>query len=97
MLADTMASAGRPLSVIEFNSYLLAGLVTEFDSLVTSVTTRFDPPSSKEIFSHLLTHEAQLNHQQTSSLSTTDNSANVFAKTTRNSYRGGCSGQNKGS
>lgn len=39
ILADTMAVAGRPLSSVEFNIYLLAGLGSDYDSLVTSVTT----------------------------------------------------------
>ena len=97
LLADTMAVVGQPLSALEFNSYLLAGLGTEFDSLVTSVTTQFDPPTSEELFSHLLTHEARLNHQQTNSLSTIDISANVLAKTSRNNFCGGCFGRTRGS
>ena len=58
ILADTMATAGRPLPPEDFVPYLLAGLGLEYDGLVTSVTSRITPISSSEILSHLLAHEA---------------------------------------
>ncbi|KAB1216375.1 Retrovirus-related Pol polyprotein from transposon TNT 1-94 [Morella rubra] len=91
-----MAAVGRPLTSPEFNSYLLAGLGTEYDSLVTSVTTRMDPSSSKELFSHLLTHEARLTHQATS-LNSTEITVNATTKASGPSFRSGRSGRNKGS
>ncbi|KAB1213363.1 Retrovirus-related Pol polyprotein from transposon TNT 1-94 [Morella rubra] len=95
LLADTMAAAGKPLSAPKFNSYLLAGLGTEFDSLVTSVTTRLDPPSSEELYSHLITHEARLNHQAVSLLST-EITANISSKSQPSHFRGGGPGKNRG-
>ena len=45
-LCDTLAAAGKSLPPIEFITYLLTGLGTDFDSLVTCITTRVDPLSS---------------------------------------------------
>jgi acyl carrier protein phosphodiesterase len=38
-------------------SYILAGLLAEFDSLMTSITTRIDPMSLEELYDHFLTHD----------------------------------------
>ena len=39
-LGDTLAAVGQSLLDTEMSSYIIAGLGTEFDPLVTSVTTR---------------------------------------------------------
>lgn len=96
LLADTMAAAGCQLSSTEFNTYLLVGLSIEYDSLVISVTTRFDLPSSEELFIHLPTHEAWLNHQN-ASLPSSEITANVSTKSTCAPYHGGRSRRNRGS
>jgi len=44
-LAHTLAASEEPLKSSEFISYLLAGLNSEYDPLVTSITTRVDPLS----------------------------------------------------
>jgi hypothetical protein len=41
--ADTMASLGHPLSDEEVLGYMLAGLGSDFEPLVTSIATRDDP------------------------------------------------------
>jgi hypothetical protein len=64
-LADTLAAAGQPLNDFELISFLLAGLGSEFDPFVTSVTTRVDPMSLEELYAHLLTHEMRLEHNST--------------------------------
>lgn len=43
LMVDTLATAGKSLTDTEFTTYLLAGLRLDFDSLVTSITTRVDP------------------------------------------------------
>ncbi|KAJ0962599.1 hypothetical protein J5N97_027721 [Dioscorea zingiberensis] len=65
-LADTLAAIGRPLEDEEIITYLLAGLDSEFDPLVTSVTTRTDAMSLSDIYAHLLSFEMRLEHHNTS-------------------------------
>ena len=59
-LGDTLAAVGQALSDTEMSSYILAGLGTEYDPFVTSVTTRVDPLSLDELYGHLLAHEQRL-------------------------------------
>ena len=49
--ADAMASIGKPLSDDEVLGYMLAGLGSEFEPLVASITTR-DEPVSSAVFMH---------------------------------------------
>lgn len=42
-LHDTLATIGKTLSSFELNTYFLVGLGSDFDSIVTSITTRVDP------------------------------------------------------
>ncbi|KAJ0972283.1 hypothetical protein J5N97_020242 [Dioscorea zingiberensis] len=65
-LADTLAAIGRPLEDEEIITYLLAGLDSEFDPLVTSVTTRIDSMSLNDIYTHLLSFEMRMEHHNTS-------------------------------
>lgn len=59
LLADSLVSTGNPVSDRDFNIYLLGGLGPDFDSVVTSLTTRQDILTPEEILSHLLTYEAR--------------------------------------
>ena len=63
-LGDTLAAVGQALSDTEMSSYILAGLRTEYDPFVTSVTTRVDLLSLDELYGHLLAHEQRLEQQQ---------------------------------
>jgi hypothetical protein len=101
-LCDTLAAAGQPLSDDESISYILAGLGSDFDPFVTSVTTRLDPMTIEELYNHLLTHEMRIDHQnQSSGLLTA--SAHVASRQSfkgrpqrpHQSYRGG--GSTRGS
>ncbi|XP_012700229.1 uncharacterized protein LOC105914105 [Setaria italica] len=58
---DEMIEAGRALSDDELVEYVLAGLGPEFESLVTSLTTRIESVSIDELYSQLLTFEARSN------------------------------------
>jgi hypothetical protein len=60
LLSDTMAAIGHPLNDFETVSYILAGLGSEYDPFVTSITTRVDPLSLEEIYGHLLAYELRL-------------------------------------
>ncbi|KAF5480780.1 hypothetical protein F2P56_001496 [Juglans regia] len=61
-LSDTMCAAGTPLSSDEFTSYLLAGLNSDYDALVMSITARLEPMAPEELYSLLLTYESRLAH-----------------------------------
>lgn len=63
LLYDTLAIASKSLHSIEFITYLLAGLGTDFESVVTCITTRVDPLSPSQVYSHLLNHETCIFHQ----------------------------------
>jgi hypothetical protein len=61
MLAHTLVASDEPLKSSEFVSYLLAGLNSEYDPLVTSITTRVDLLSIEELYGYLLTYEQRIN------------------------------------
>ena len=44
-VADEMATTRKPLGDEEFNSYVLTGLGSDYNSLVTSIVTRVEPIS----------------------------------------------------
>jgi hypothetical protein len=63
-LAAEMAVAEAPLSDDEVLSYLLAGIPSNYDSFVTSITTKNEALSLEEVYAHLMAYEAcQLCHQ----------------------------------
>jgi hypothetical protein len=63
-LAAEMAAAEAPLSDDEVLSYFLAGLPSDYDSFVTSITTKNEALSLEEVYAHLMAYEAhQLRHQ----------------------------------
>lgn len=49
MLSDTLTAAGKNLSSTKLLTYLLAGHGPEYDSFVTSVTTRLEPISLDQL------------------------------------------------
>ncbi|GFS31620.1 hypothetical protein Acr_00g0018360 [Actinidia rufa] len=71
-LSDTLAAIGKPMEDCEIVSYLLAA----YDPLITSITTRVDPMTLDDIFSHLLNYEMRL-EQQTSAVDMTVAYANI--------------------
>ncbi|KAA8536399.1 hypothetical protein F0562_028877 [Nyssa sinensis] len=79
-LADTLAAIGHPLPDTEIVSYLLGGLDSSYDPIVTSIQTREDPIELEDIFGHLLTFELRL-QQHTQVLEATIGSANVATRT----------------
>ncbi|XP_040987834.1 uncharacterized protein LOC121235556 [Juglans microcarpa x Juglans regia] len=58
LLRDTLFAAGKPSSSSDFVTFLLAGLGSDYESMVTSITTPVDALSPPQVYSHLLTHEA---------------------------------------
>ena len=63
-LVDTLAAIDQALNEFEIVSFLLAGLGLDYDSSLTSVTTRVDPLSIEDLYRHLLAHEIRLEQQQ---------------------------------
>uniref|UniRef100_A0A2N9J507 Retrotransposon Copia-like N-terminal domain-containing protein n=1 Tax=Fagus sylvatica TaxID=28930 RepID=A0A2N9J507_FAGSY len=63
-LSDTLAAVDQPLPPHEALSFLLAGLGSEYDSLVTSVKTQLHPMSLEDLYGHLLGHELRLAQNQ---------------------------------
>ena len=54
LLFDELVTAGRPLSLKDFNLYIFR---CEFKDLVTSLVTKVEPLSYADLHNHLLTHE----------------------------------------
>jgi hypothetical protein len=59
-LVDTLTATGALLGGDEIVAYLLTGLPKEYDSLVTSVTTRVEPMPLSEVYTNMLSFEARL-------------------------------------
>jgi hypothetical protein len=80
MFSDTLVATGQPLNDFESVSFLLKGLGSKYDPFVTSVTTRVDPLSIDELYSHLLAHEMRL-EQQIPAIDVHPPAANITAHT----------------
>jgi hypothetical protein len=65
-MSDNLAAAGEHLNDFESVSYLLAGLGSEYDPFVSSVTTWLDPLSLDELYGHHLSHEMRIEHHLSS-------------------------------
>uniref|UniRef100_A0A2N9G2P8 Retrovirus-related Pol polyprotein from transposon TNT 1-94-like beta-barrel domain-containing protein n=1 Tax=Fagus sylvatica TaxID=28930 RepID=A0A2N9G2P8_FAGSY len=59
-LVDTLAAVHHPLDDFEVNSYLLAGLSSDYESMIASIQMLAAPMSLDELYGHLLTHEQRL-------------------------------------
>jgi hypothetical protein len=64
-LSDTLAVVGQHLNEFESLSFVLAGLGTDFDSIVTTISTCGDTMPLEDLYSHLLIHEQRIEHQST--------------------------------
>jgi hypothetical protein len=58
-LASELAAADAPLRDDEIIAYLLAGLPSDYDSFVTSMTTKTEALSLDDVYSYLLAYEAR--------------------------------------
>ena len=89
-LTDTLAAVDQPLPHHEAFSFLLVGLGSDYDSLVTSVKTQLHSMSLEDLYGHMLNHELCLaQNQPTMDLSNV--SANFTNKGPSN--HGGCGGR----
>lgn len=53
-LVDTLSTIGMPLREDEIISFVLSGLGSDYDSLVTSLTTRSEGLTLDDVYTHLL-------------------------------------------
>lgn len=53
-LADILVAITQPLNYFELVSFLLASLGIDYDSFVTTITTRIDHLSLKDLYGHIL-------------------------------------------
>nr|TKR99539.1 hypothetical protein D5086_0000189690 [Populus alba] len=60
-MSDELALAGQPLNSDEILTYILAGLGQEYDSLVSTITSRSDVVTLEELYSLLLITESRIN------------------------------------
>ena len=58
-LASELATADAPLRDDEIIAYLLAGLPPDYDPFITSMTTKSEPLTLDDVYSHLLAFEAR--------------------------------------
>ena len=63
-LTHTFAAIEQPLPHHESLSFLLAGLGSNYDSLVTSVQTQLTSIALEDLYGHLLSYELWLSHNQ---------------------------------
>jgi hypothetical protein len=80
---DNLAANRQPLQNHEFTIYLLGGLDTSYDAIVTSISTQIDKMTLEDMFNHLLAFELRLEQQQISF----DNFINLVNMATRNVHR----------
>ncbi|KAK1606697.1 hypothetical protein QYE76_030370 [Lolium multiflorum] len=91
-LTDALSAAGKDLDKEEdFIIYLLTGLDNSYDALVTSVTTRADPMSVNDLYSHLLDYELRHDINQVQ-LPGSGSSVHNVSRGGGGGYRGGCGG-----
>jgi hypothetical protein len=57
---DTLVAIDQPLNDFELIAFLLAGLGSNYDSFVTSITTYVTPMTLDDLYGHLLAHEHRL-------------------------------------
>ena len=62
---DLLASIGQPLSNNDIVTYLLAGLPSDYDSLIVTVTICLEDFTLDDLYGYLLTHELRLEQQAT--------------------------------
>ncbi|KAF5475787.1 hypothetical protein F2P56_007557 [Juglans regia] len=94
-LSASLSAAGNPLSQSQFTVYLLARLGSDYESVISSITTRPEPLSAPQIYSYLLNHESRLAHQHQSLLSASPISANAAGLSFRSPMAAGQSSRGR--
>ncbi|XP_042972801.1 uncharacterized protein LOC122304607 [Carya illinoinensis] len=88
-MADELALARQPLKLDDIITYVLAGLGQEYDSLASTITSRFDPITLEELYSLLLILNMATKQPQQQNQSTFCTTANFQQSNRgRGGYRG---------
>ncbi|PRQ21353.1 putative transcription factor interactor and regulator CCHC(Zn) family [Rosa chinensis] len=64
-MSDSLAVAGAPLDDIDLVAHILQGLPHEYESFSTSIRVRAEPVSADKLHGLLLSHEIDLEQQNT--------------------------------
>ncbi|GJN31220.1 hypothetical protein PR202_gb19586 [Eleusine coracana subsp. coracana] len=64
-LTDILASVGKKLEDEELIAYMLCGLGSEYDPLVTSIMTRVDTINPGDLYAHMITFDTRIEHNTT--------------------------------
>lgn len=83
-LADTMAFISRPLEDEEAVCHMLASHGSEYDSLVTSMTTHADPVTLTDLYVHLISNDLRVEHNNSMQVHSSAN--NVTRNQQQNTY-----------
>jgi hypothetical protein len=89
-LGDTLAAIGKKLEDDELIAYMLQGLGSEYDSLVTSITTCTDVYTISDVYAHMLSFE--MHHERNGTIihvSSANNANRTGGRTSDNSNCGG--------
>lgn len=64
-LVETLFTISQPLQEEEIISYIISGLIFDYDPLVTFVITRIDPISLNDLYAHLVSFELFMEYRNT--------------------------------
>ena len=80
-LSDVLSSIGQPLRPDEFNTFLLAGLDSDYDALADRISARpiYDPLPVRDVYSQLLNTEQRIEARR-AELSVDNHHANYSAR-----------------
>lgn len=87
-LANTLIAIGQTVETSDVVAYILAGLPSEYDSLVAAVTTRIETVTLNALYVFFLSHELRL-EQQNATAELGQPTANLANRTTSSSGHGG--------
>lgn len=93
-LGDTLAAIGKRVEDEELIAYMLQGLGPDYDSLVTSITTRTDVYTISDVYAHMLTYE--MRHLRNGTIDQLSSANNVNRMTTRGGINGARNGRGRG-
>ena len=91
-LADDMAAAGKKLEDEEIASYILAGLDTDYNPVVSAMTARVEPLTLGDLFTQLVSWEQRMDLLTRGSGS----SANIASRGGRGGFGRGGGGRGRG-
>jgi Integrase core domain/GAG-pre-integrase domain len=84
--ADELSFIGAPISDEELMRYILEGLGTDFNYVVVTVNTRFEPFSFTELMSLILSHESLIQSQLSSLSNSITNPTGFYSNPKNISY-----------